>query len=94
MIVLFALPLSGYLFFQLYLGWPALFPKYPIGSCVEDTKVQRIHQITGNEDRLKGSGVPTKILVVGQSVPGAFSVGMEASISLDDSDIKLVPCPK
>jgi hypothetical protein len=87
------IPVFSFLGFYLYLVLPSLFPKYAINSCVEDTQVQRIHQIVGTDDRLKGDGVPTVVLKTGSAVPGTHEVGSKESIFHDDPHIKRVACP-
>lgn len=93
LILVLGIPLVALLAFQAYLSWPKLFPKYPVGSCVEDTQVHRVHEIIGSDDWLKGSGVRTRIIKRGDAVPGAYAVGSESQIFIDDAFIKVVECP-
>lgn len=88
-----ALPILGFVAYYFYLMWPAMFPKFEKDSCVIDTKVNRIHKITGFDDRMKGSGVPTVVLVTGSAVPGTHEVGAKESIRIDDATIETVKCP-
>ena len=92
-IAVVALPILGFVAYYFYLMWPAMFPKFEKDSCVIDTKVNRIHKITGFDDRMKGSGVPTVVLVSGIAVPGTHEVGTVESIRIDDPEIQSVKCP-
>ena len=87
------IPVVAYVFYFLYLMWPSFFPKYAIDSCVLDAQVRRIHKIKGFDDRYKGSGVPTIIVVSGMATPGTHEVGSKGSISIDDPHISPVACP-
>lgn len=91
--ILLSLPVLAFLAYYIYLVLPSFLPTYPVDSCVIDTQVQRIHKITGYDDRLKGSGVPTIILVTGMATPGNHEVGSKGNISLDHPHIKQVDCP-
>jgi hypothetical protein len=81
--IVVALLFLSYVIYFLYLMWPSFFPKYPVNSCVMDGQVQRIHKITGFDDRYTGSGVPTTIL----------ESGSKGSISVNDPAIQPVTCP-
>lgn len=81
--IVVAIPLVAYVIYFLYLMWPSFFPKYPVDSCVMDSKDQQIHKIKGYDDRYTGSGVPTIIL----------ESGNKGSISIDDPLIQPVNCP-
>jgi hypothetical protein len=92
-LTLIGLPLVALGGFQVDLLWPRFFPKYPVGSCVEDTDVHRIHEITGYDDRFKGSGVPTRIVKRGTAAPGTYPEGSEGRIEVTDPAIRPVRCP-
>jgi len=92
LILIFGVPLVALGGFYTYLNWPR-HQKFPIGSCVEDTQVHRVHEIIGPDDIFKGGGVPTRILVKGAAVPGAYAVGSESQVFIDDAFIKVVECP-
>jgi hypothetical protein len=91
--IIVSIPVVAYVLYFLYLIWPTFFPKYPVDSCVLDSQVQRIHKIKGFDDRYKGSGVPTIIVVSGMATPGSHEVGGKGSISIDDPHISAVRCP-
>jgi hypothetical protein len=81
--LILSLPIIAFVAYFLYLVWPSFFPKYPVNSCVEDTQAQKIHKITGFDDRYKCRGVPTTI----------FATGERGSIRLYNPSIKPVNCP-
>lgn len=82
-----------YISFITYLNWPRFFPKYKIGTCIEDVQVHRLYKVTGIDDWLKGSGIPVEILSVGDAIPNTFYVGEKVRISADDPLIQIKACP-
>lgn len=92
--IILIIPVLAFLAYYFYLVWPSFLPKYPVDSCVIDTQVQRIHKIVGYDDRLKGSGVATIVLVTGTAVPGTHQVGTKERIFQDDPKIQPIECPK
>ena len=93
-IALVAIPAVGLGLFTAYLSWPRFFPKYAIGTCVEDFQVQRIYRITGYDDWFKGSGVPTVILRPGAGSDTLFAPGTQVSIDDADPAVHVVACPE
>ncbi len=93
LLCLVGLPLFAFGTFKVYLLVPRFFPTYPLGSCVEDTQVYRIHEITGYDDWFKGSGVPTRIIQRGTAAPGMYLEGSLSGIDVNDPAIRPIPCP-